>query len=150
MILRQRTCRVRCVNAKLGGGRRGGEGTCRRRRAEAGSHDKKQDKDHAKTLHTPQTPAIAVRAKAMVSRNDNKIPAPGPLLYCFQASVRAPNDVRCHPSGAWRELMAQSDLSGGSPNPFAREGTGLLCHGSVAIQVCLVISAAQRRVIARC
>jgi fatty-acyl-CoA synthase len=72
------------------------------------------------------------------------------LLQCHQASVRAPNDVRCHPSGAWRELMAQSDLSGGSPNPFAREGTGLLCHGSVALQVCLIISAAERRVIARC
>ena len=42
--------------------------------------------------------------------------------------------------GAWREPMAQSDLSGGSSNPLAREGTGFLCHAYVAIQVCLLIS----------
>jgi hypothetical protein len=54
------------------------------------------------------------------------------------------------PLGAWREPMAQSDLSGGSSNPFAREGTGFSCHASVAIQVCLFILLIGSRAIARC
>ena len=80
MILRQRTGRVRRVDAKLGGGRRAGKGACRRRGAEAGGHDKKEGKDRAKSSHVPETPGISVRAKATGSRNDNKMSPSGPLL----------------------------------------------------------------------
>jgi len=46
--------------------------------------------------------------------------------------------------------MTQSDLSGGSFNPLAREGTGFLCHAYVAMQVCLIISVADGRATGRC
>ena len=74
MTLRQVTYRV------LGGGRRSGEGACRRRRTETGGYDKKEDNYYAKSPHISMTHAISVRAKATGSRNDNKIPAAGPQL----------------------------------------------------------------------
>jgi len=84
MILRQDTYRMRRVNVKLGSGRRGGEGACRCRGAEAGGYDKKKEDEYrAKTSHIPETHAISVRDKAAGSRNDDKIPVSGPLLYCF-------------------------------------------------------------------
>ena len=73
MILRQVTYRVCRVRVRLGGGRRGGEGTCRHGGAEAGGYDKKEDNHHAKTPHASKMHAISVRADAAGSRIDDNI-----------------------------------------------------------------------------
>jgi hypothetical protein len=66
---------MRGVSVKLAGsGRRGGEGTRRRRGAQAGGHDNKKDSYRAKTPHTSETHATSVRDEATESRIDNIIP----------------------------------------------------------------------------
>ena len=80
MILRQATYRVCSVNVKLGGGRRGGEGACRGRGAEAGGHDKKEGEYHAKMSHIPETQATSIRNKATGSTKRQQDSCVGLLL----------------------------------------------------------------------